>query len=93
MNWWQKLLQFFGWRKQPTLTVVKPTRGTLGDLSAKYESGRRGPGIISKGENDPGGKSYGTHQLSLNAGTLARYLKESDFKKLLSRPQAWNYTV
>ena len=80
MNWWQKILRFFGWKKQPTLKVVESVQGTLGDLSAKYESGRRGPGTISSGKNDPGGKSYGTHQLSLKAGTLARYLKESEFK-------------
>jgi hypothetical protein len=36
----------------------------LGEVSAKYESGGRGVGFISTGQDDPGGMSYGVHQLS-----------------------------
>jgi hypothetical protein len=36
----------------------------LGSVSAKYESGGRGVGFISSGQGDPGGPSYGIHQLS-----------------------------
>ena len=36
----------------------------LGSVSARYESGGRGVGFISSGRGDPGGQSYGVHQLS-----------------------------
>jgi hypothetical protein len=36
----------------------------LGEVSAKYESGGRGVGFVSSGRDDPGGVSYGVHQLS-----------------------------
>src|SRR5690606_25413128 len=36
----------------------------LGQTSAHYESGNRGPGFISSGVGDHGGKSYGIYQLS-----------------------------
>lgn len=55
---------------------VKP-----GDVSAKYESGSSGPGTVSSGKGDPGGKSYGTHQLASKTGTLQKYLQTSKFKK------------
>lgn len=47
----------------------------LGDTSEKFESARRGPGTISNGKGDNGGKSYGTFQLSLSAGTLKDFLE------------------
>lgn len=47
----------------------------LGDTSEKFESARRGPGTISNGKGDNGGKSYGTFQLSLSAGTLNEFLE------------------
>lgn len=46
----------------------------LGSLSAWYESGGLGAGTISSGYGDPGGKSYGTYQLSSNAGSLQEYV-------------------
>lgn len=49
----------------------------LGDTSEKYESARRGPGTISNGRGDKGGKSYGTFQLSLGAGTLNDFLQSN----------------
>jgi hypothetical protein len=36
----------------------------FGSLSEKYESGGKGVGMISSGYGDPGGVSYGKHQLS-----------------------------
>ena len=49
--------------------------GDLGDLSAKFESGgRAGVGTVSSGKNDPGGISYGSHQLSSKAGSVQRFL-------------------
>lgn len=45
----------------------------LGELSARCES-NGDPGCISEGYGDPGGKSYGTYQLSSNAGSLQAYV-------------------
>ena len=56
----------------------------IGDVVKKYESGSSGPGTISTGKGDPGGKSYGTYQLSLNTGTLNAYLKSSKYKTKFS---------
>lgn len=36
----------------------------IGSVSEKYESGGRGVGMVSSGKGDPGGVSYGAHQLS-----------------------------
>jgi hypothetical protein len=36
----------------------------LGQISKQYESGGGGPGTVSSGKGDPGGVSYGTHQLA-----------------------------
>lgn len=47
----------------------------LGSLSEQYESGGKGPGVVSSGQGDPGGISYGVYQLSTNAGTLTSFLK------------------
>ena len=54
---------------------IKP----LGHVSKHFESGRSGPGTISSGRGDPGGKSYGCHQLASKTGTLQAYLKRSIF--------------
>jgi hypothetical protein len=47
----------------------------IGALSALWESGERGPGTISGDNGDPGGKSYGTFQISSNHGYLENFLK------------------
>jgi len=44
--------------------LTEEQRNELGALSEKYESGGRGVGFISSGKDDPGGQSYGKHQLS-----------------------------
>lgn len=46
----------------------------LGALSARYESGERGPGAVSSGRGDPGGVSYGLFQLASRTGTVAAFL-------------------
>lgn len=50
----------------------------IGFISAKYESGNRGVGTISSGSGDPGGVSYGVHQLSSNAGTMTGFLNSPE---------------
>lgn len=48
----------------------------LGTLSAKYESGNRGPGTVSSGKGDPGGVSYGTYQLASALGNADRFVQK-----------------
>jgi len=64
----------------PTRTVETHTASTLGALSAKYETGGRGPGTVSTGAGDAGGVSYGSSQMtSRNGGTVARFIAQPDF--------------
>jgi len=51
----------------------------LGILSAKYETGGRGPGTVSSGAGDPGGVSYGSYQMATKTGTAKRFVTESSF--------------
>lgn len=52
----------------------------LGTLSAKYETGGRGPGTVSTGAGDPGGVSYGSYQMATKMGTVARFVAQAGFK-------------
>ena len=52
----------------------------LGFVSKEFESGRGGPGTISSGIGDKGGKSYGLFQLSSKEGTLQKFL--STFREI-----------
>jgi hypothetical protein len=57
----------------------------LGTLSAKYESGNRGPEMVSNGKGDPGGVSYGTYQLASALGNADRFVQRfypEEFKNL-----------
>jgi len=51
----------------------------LGALSAKYETGGRGPGTVSTGSGDPGGVSYGSYQMATKMGVPARFVTQSGF--------------
>ena len=51
----------------------------LGELSAKYETGGRGPGVVSTGSGDPGGVSYGSYQMATKMGTVARFVGQAAF--------------
>jgi hypothetical protein len=44
----------------------------IGALSAHFESGEKGPGMI--GYDDTGGTSYGTYQISSRAGTIKSFI-------------------
>ena len=52
----------------------------LGELSAKYETGGRGPGTVSTGSGDPGGVSYGSYQMATKMGTVARFIAQAGFQ-------------
>ncbi len=61
-------------------TLMPGTAGKeLGGLSAKYETGGRGPGTVSTGVGDPGGVSYGSYQMATKTGTAARFVAQPSF--------------
>jgi LysM repeat protein len=52
----------------------------LGKLSERYETGGRGPGVVSSGIGDAGGASYGSYQMtSTHGGTVGRFVSQPDF--------------
>lgn len=51
----------------------------LGILSAKYETGGRGPGVVSTGAGDPGGVSYGSYQMASKMGVVQRFVSQAGF--------------
>ena len=51
----------------------------LGALSAKYETGGRGPGVVSTGAGDPGGVSYGSYQMASKMGVPTKFVTQSGF--------------
>jgi hypothetical protein len=59
----------------------------LGSISAKYESGGKGVNTVSSGRGDPGGVSYGAHQLASKTGTMAKYLASPEGKQYASEFQ------
>jgi murein DD-endopeptidase MepM/ murein hydrolase activator NlpD len=60
---------------QPASTRV------LGKLSERYETGGRGPGVVSTGAGDAGGASYGSYQMTSKpgGGTVKRFVSQPDF--------------
>jgi hypothetical protein len=48
----------------PPIPSVGGWTTTVGSVSEKYESAGKGVGFVSTGRGDPGGPSYGKHQLS-----------------------------
>jgi LysM repeat protein len=66
----------------PTPPQPQPAAGRLlGQLSAKYETGGRGPGVVSTGAGDAGGASYGSYQMTSKpaGGTVKRFVSQPDF--------------
>ncbi len=53
----------------------------LGKLSEKFETSGRGPGTVSGGQGDPGGRSYGSYQMTSkpNGGTVKRFVSQPNF--------------
>lgn len=75
-------------RPLPSNPVPAVSAGALGDalaealgtLSAKYETGGRGPGTVSTGAGDPGGVSYGSYQMATKMGTVTRFVGQAGFR-------------
>ena len=59
--------------------IGKALADALGALSAKYETGGRGPGTVSTGAGDPGGVSYGSYQMATKMGTVGRFIAQAGF--------------
>ena len=57
----------------------KAIAAELGSLSAKYETGGRGPGVVSSGAGDPGGVSYGSYQMASKMGVPQRFVSQPGF--------------
>lgn len=74
------------WHMHPIMFLgfMKKSSGTwpLGKTSERYESGGRGPGVISSGKGDHGGVSYGMYQLSSKMGTVNKYIAVSKYQDL-----------
>ena len=69
---------------KPTATTSPGALGealadALGSLSAKYETGGRGPGVVSTGAGDYGGVSYGSYQMASKMGTVDRFISQPGF--------------
>jgi murein DD-endopeptidase MepM/ murein hydrolase activator NlpD len=62
--------------------IGKAIAEELGKLSAKYETGGRGPGTVSSGAGDPGGVSYGSYQMASKMGVPTRFVTQSGFRWL-----------
>lgn len=59
--------------------IGKAIAETLGALSAKYETGGRGPGTVSTGAGDKGGVSYGSYQMASKMGVPAKFVSQAGF--------------
>jgi hypothetical protein len=85
-NSYQKISDLIGLFSQNDNTQSNKTaftnNGSIGFISAKYESGGNG-GAVSSGEGDAGGVSYGISQFSSKAGSADKFvswLKQSNPK-------------
>jgi LysM repeat protein len=54
----------------------------LGKLSEQFETGGKGPGIVSTGVGDAGGRSYGSYQMTSkpNGGRCKQFVSQPDFR-------------
>ena len=60
----------------------------LGTTSEHYESGGRGPGVISTGRGDYGGVSYGIYQMSSKMGVVQEFIEQSAYSNRFSGVEA-----
>lgn len=56
----------------PNIPAGPDPEREIGALSARFESGEKGPGVIGYDSN--GGTSYGTYQISSRAGTMKLFI-------------------
>ncbi|NLS54061.1 hypothetical protein GJ675_10410 [Hafnia alvei] len=72
--WHMHPVEFLGTLRQ-TLSYWE-----LGKTSEHFESGGRGPSVVSTGKGDHGGISYGKYQFSSKMGVVQKYILHSKFK-------------
>lgn len=59
---------------------TEPPAHRLGRLSARFETGGRGPATVSTDAGDASGVCYGSYQMtSAGGGTVARFIAQSEF--------------
>lgn len=59
--------------------TTTPNDKPLGFIAQKYESGDAGPGTIADTPGDGGGKAYGTFQMDIAFGHVAKYVAQSEY--------------
>lgn len=91
MGWWREVAEKVGLPSWGSAYHFHPVglvglfkkRSTelwvLGTTSEHYESGGRGPGVISTGRGDHGGVSYGTYQMSSRMGVVQEFIEQSAY--------------
>lgn len=65
--------------------VTSADKNRLGYVTAHFESGNLGVGVVSHGRGDAGGVSYGRHQLATETGTMQTFVKSAENAKYADR--------
>lgn len=60
------------------ITSAVENSSSIGALSAHFESGGKGVGVVSTGVGDAGGVSYGAHQIATNTGTMSAFMSSPE---------------
>ncbi|MCY1701002.1 hypothetical protein OVA10_23665 [Lelliottia sp. SL45] len=90
MGWMKKVPGMVAepWHMHPVVFLdaiaMNSKMWVLGTTSEHYESGGRGPGVVSSGRGDHGGASYGCYQLSSKLGVVQDYIQQSKYKDRLT---------
>ncbi|QXH63910.1 hypothetical protein [Pseudomonas azerbaijanorientalis] len=100
MGWWSEVAERVGlppWGRPyhfHPLGLVglfarkKSSLWMLGTTSERYESGGRGPGVVSTGSGDHGGVSYGVYQMSSKMGVVQDFIEKSAYVEAFSGLEA-----
>lgn len=60
------------------ITSAVENSSSIGALSAHFESGGKGVGVVSTGVGDAGGVSYGAHQIATKTGTMSAFMSSPE---------------
>ncbi|MCU7100273.1 hypothetical protein [Salmonella enterica] len=60
------------------VTSAVENSSSIGALSAHFESGGKGVGVVSTGVGDAGGVSYGAHQIATKTGTMSAFMSSPE---------------
>jgi hypothetical protein len=96
MSWWAEVAEKVGLPAWGTLCHFHPvglvglfarkntSTWKLGTTSERYESGGRGPGVVSTGSGDRGGVSYGIYQMSSKMGVVQKFIEQSAYRDMFA---------